>query len=603
MGKPFLFLFIFSICISSKSLFAQKDNSKRDTFFLAKKKGLLGRIGKSIASSPEAEPVKIANPYLKFNGKIIRDITIFPLTINQRFDDTSYRDLKYFERIGDALHKTTRPNVIKKNLFFSSGDKFLPLLVSDNERFLRDQVFLQDARIIVLEGTDDSVDIAVFTRDIFSIGGSVNVRSTSNVRSELREENIFGTGNTVKVNGLIDLDRSPAAGIGGELVLRNIGGTFLNSVSGFKTFSNSFSSNRFEENTYYSRLEKPLVTRYSQWTGAFEFSLNKTANAYSSDSLYAADFKYSYSSLDLWAGYNFGYKNAKGRDSEKRLRHLLAGRSFYNYFYQLPLKYDTLYDARFANLNGILFSYTLYRQNFYRTSFIYGFGRYEDLPVGLSASIIAGWTNKENLRRPYYGIEFEGTHFAGKSFNAYRLRAGGYRSGGDFEDVNLLMGIDHITRLKKLRPKWYSRKFVSFSYTKQVNPKLNEPLFLNNDFGLPYFANGDIHAEERTTLKLEFVYYNLTRILGFRFAPFMFGEASLLKPVKMTFPKSDLFSAFGAGIRARNENLVFGTIELRGFYFPRINEGMKNWKVDVTSKLRIKYNSNFIKKPAFINAN
>ncbi|HMK03134.1 MAG TPA: hypothetical protein VK489_03045, partial [Ferruginibacter sp.] len=104
----------------------------------------------------------------------------------------------------------------------------------------------------------------------------------------------------------------------------------------------------------------------------------------------------------------------------------------------------------------------------------------------------------------------------------------------------------------------------------------------------------------RATVKAESVFYNTKKILGFRFAPFVFGDMSLLKPVKMGLGQSDLYSAVGGGVRTRNENLVFGTIELRGYYFPRTNADMKEWKVEVKSSIRFRYRSSFIKRPDFI---
>ncbi|HRB23684.1 MAG TPA: hypothetical protein PLZ18_07925, partial [Ferruginibacter sp.] len=72
---------------------------------------------------------------------------------------------------------------------------------------------------------------------------------------------------------------------------------------------------------------------------------------------------------------------------------------------------NTHYNSSYADRNGALLSYTLYKQDFVRTSFIYGFGRYEDVPEGLSATITGGYTNVEGTKRPYYGLSFEGTDF------------------------------------------------------------------------------------------------------------------------------------------------------------------------------------------------
>ena len=606
MPNQFLFKFlIFSVAVFiSAPVSSQVKQVKEDTFFLAKQKGLLGKLGKSMVNSIQDEPVMIASSFLKYAGRTIRAIDVFPLGFHQKIDGYAV-DVKekFTTRIGISLHSISKASVIRKNLFFKEGERFLPLLVSDNEWFLRDQNFLQDARIFVFDVSDDSVDIVVLTRDVFSIGGNINI-NTKSARSEIREENVVGSGNEFSISGIYDRERSPGWGMGAELKLRNIMGSFLNWSSGVSTFNNSFSSNRYEENSYFTRVEKPLLNRYTQWIGSAEISFHKTMNGYHSDSFYHSFLKYAYSNLDVWGGYNIGYRNAKGKDSEKRLRHFVAGRTFYTYFDKLPVKYDSSYNSNFANLNGVLFSYSLYKQNFYRANFIYGFGRNEDVPIGLSAGLIVGWSNKQNQRRPYYGIEFEGTRFSSKRiFSSYKVRAGGYLTKGKLQDINLLVSIDHFTRLRRLNTQWLSRNFISFSYTRQLNSLLNEPLFLRSSFGLSYFPNGEIRADERATFKVESVFYNLTRILGFRFAPFVFGDLSLLRPINQPITQSDGYYAVGAGIRTRNESLVFGTIELRGYYFPRTMEGMRNWKIDITTKLRFRFNSNFIKKPDFIRAN
>ncbi len=113
----------------------------------------------------------------------------------------------------------------------------------------------------------------------------------------------------------------------------------------------------------------------------------------------------------------------------------------------------------------------------------------------------------------------------------------------------------------------------------------------------------NINADLRTTVKLESVFYNTDKILGFRLAPFIFTDFSALKPTKASINKSDLYSAIGGGIRTRNENLVFGTVELKGYYFPRTNGDMKGWKVELSTNIRFKYNSTFIRRPGFVNVN
>jgi hypothetical protein len=255
-----------------------------------------------------------------------------------------------------------------------------------------------------------------------------------------------------------------------------------------------------------------------------------------------------------------------------------------------------------------LTSLNFFRQVFYKTSFIYGFGRSEDIPEGFSAATTVGYIRTESgiidSRRPYGGIDLSLSNFRRKGLYVnYTLKLGGYLYRDHFEDVNMLFNVEHFTRLRKLNTRWFNRVFISTGITAQANPKLNAPLYLNGNFGLPYFSNDSLRSDLRATIKLETVFYNTTKILGFRFAPFLFSDGILLKPSTMNLKHSDVFTAIGGGVRTRNENLTFGTVELRAYYFPRTNGEMNPWKIEINSNIRFKFKSSFISRPDFIIAN
>lgn len=602
----FISLAIF--CLYAPDGFAQ-DKKASDTLKAQSKRRLVTRLMKSISRSSEPlQPVKSVNPFLQHKGKIIRSISIIPLGFDRNLYDTSKVKKNYPTEVANQVHRNSTVRLIRKNLFFDEGDKVLPLLLADNERFLRDQDFLQDALILVgrTDFSKDSIDIVIFTKDVFSIGFGGSLGGLSRARIELREENLAGTGDKLTLGSMYDKNRDPHFGQNAEFVRRNIHGSFINWTIGFKSYNDEIATGRKEENHYYTKIEKPLVSRYSEWTGAVELSLNRTANNYLSDSasLYSMNYEYSYHVFDLWGGYNFGSRIRMQDDSKKRLRHFVGMRSFYTKFEKIPGVYKDSFDYKYSDINGALISYSLYRQNFYRTNFIYGFGRNEDVPEGINATVIGGYTNKEGIRRAYYGLDFDATHYSTRGFfSSYTVRAGSFVNNRKLEDIDLLLGIDHFTRLRMLGNNWRNRNFLSIYYTKQYKTRLNEPLFLSSAYGLPYFRNGDLSSDTRATVKAEGVFYNLKKIAGFRVAPFIFSDLSFLKPSKGAFGQTKLYSAYGGGFRMRNENLIFGTIEVRAYIFPKPVFGMRNWKLDATTNLRFKYNSSFIRRPEFVVAN
>ena len=57
---------------------------------------------------------------------------------------------------------------------FHEGDTISPLKLSDNERFLRELPYIDDARILVVPVSDNEADIIVITKDVYSLGAKVN---------------------------------------------------------------------------------------------------------------------------------------------------------------------------------------------------------------------------------------------------------------------------------------------------------------------------------------------------------------------------------------------------------------------------------------------
>jgi hypothetical protein len=151
MIKKCCYIFIgFSVLIlNCKSVAAQNNPIQEDTFFLAKKKGILGRLGKSISTTPPDEtPVKVENPFLKYKGKIIRHVETVALGFDYDIDDTLEIKNNLAVRASKFFHKNTTDKVIERNLFFKTGDRLSPYLLADNERFLRELVYIKRRKYI-----------------------------------------------------------------------------------------------------------------------------------------------------------------------------------------------------------------------------------------------------------------------------------------------------------------------------------------------------------------------------------------------------------------------------------------------------------------------
>src|SRR5690606_38285853 len=115
-----------------------KTEEKKDSFFLAKKKGILGRIGRSISKKDEpVSPVSSKRTYKQFHGKKIRHIIIKPVGFNYIMGDSVKQKNSLPVRVANSLHVNSSTELIRKNLFFKEGQNFYSLQVADNDRYLR----------------------------------------------------------------------------------------------------------------------------------------------------------------------------------------------------------------------------------------------------------------------------------------------------------------------------------------------------------------------------------------------------------------------------------------------------------------------------------
>ena len=147
------------------------------------------------------------------------------------------------------------------------------------------------------------------------------------------------------------------------------------------------------------------------------------------------------------------------------------------------------------------------------------------------------------------------------------------------------------------------RQYFRISYTKQFNRIGLDPLYIKNVFGLRYISLDSASGNQRFSLHTETIFFIKLRLLGFKFAPFASADIAHFIPENKNASNSGFYSGFGGGIRTRNENIIFGTIELRFMYFPRKSEQHNSFKFTISTNLRSRYNSNYVKAPNIIQVN
>jgi len=601
-------LLCLTFILISLQLYAQKDTSvpqNRIDSFLNRQKGLLGEIAETLRADTTEEKEKGMQrgdeAFQRFTNRVIRIITVQSLDFGISIGDTSRRINNSLTHLANWLHNNTKEKVIRHNLFFNNYDRVSPFLLANNERYLRNLPYIQDAKIVLrpVRNHPDSVDVAIFVKDVFSIGGNIRLHSYQSLSATVQEDNFVGWGDRLQFQTLFDQRRRPVFGYGMSYIKRNVAGSFIDLSGGYLNFSPAFNTGRKEENTGFVRMEKPFVDPYSLWTWSAAAELHSTSNMFGLDSVFDNQLKYKYRLLDGWIGRNLTTRRVNSEKEFNRYRFLVSLRIMDQKFIQKPYQYISQYKYSFANTFAVLGALSAYKQRFYKTSYIYGFGRNEDLPSGVEVSLVSGFTRKEDRKRLYSALSFNYNYVTEKErFLNYSVGAGSSFYKGKPEDVSLTGSIEYFGRLHQWN-RWKQRIFINGSAAHQLNPLMDEPLYLESSYGLPGYNNEWVPGHSRISLKMESVFFSPLSILYFRFAPFVFGNLAFFK----TGSYQKTVPMIGGGIRCRNESLVLGTIELKGTYYLKEDLTGTKYSIGIRSNLRYRYNQNFIKKPQFIEVN
>jgi hypothetical protein len=542
---------------------------------------------------------KAESPFQVYEGKIIRHIYIRGYGFEQTFTDTSKRLQYAGTRILNHLHRKTRDWVIRDAMFVKEGTPVDAYRLADNERLIRSLNYIQDARILVtpVSESPDSVDLVVVVKDLFSISGAIGSLGYPpfSFRGNISEQNFLGMGQ--RIQGGMNLEQARTPNFGPQLLYSksNIAHSFVNVTASYTQINSNMYNGTPDETAWFVTLTRPLYAPYAHLAGGFTFGKFQNFNVYhQADSLF---YKYDYHTQDGWIGWNIGSKSFLS-NTAVRDRRFLAFRYFRDDFDSVPKQVGfNTFNFRFNDREAALTSFTFFREDFYKTNYIYGFGTTEDIPKGYNVALTSGWYRQLYLNRWYTGVDANEYVVSKRgAFVQFFLRSGMFLYKGTPQDASFLIGASYYSPLFMF-DNVKIRQYINFSYTRLINRVGLDPLTINNVFGLRYFTNDSTSGIQRVTLHSETTFFLNYKLLGFKFAPFVFGDVSFLTPQSGSIVKSDLYDGVGAGMRTRNENLVFNTIEFRAVWFPRNTEYNRSFKIMINTGIQFRYNNTYVRQP------
>jgi hypothetical protein len=114
------------------------------------------------------------------------------------------------------------------------------------------------------------------------------------------------------------------------------------------------------------------------------------------------------------------------------------------------------------------------------------------------------------------------------------------------------------------------RNFLNAEYTRGFDRYYDESLTFIRDDGFSGFRNDSIGNTQRLAINFETVLFSSVDFYGFRFALFGFAGAGILFGTNQLVARGEFVSAFGLGIRVRNDNLILNTLQVRLGFFPDV---------------------------------
>ena len=164
--------------------------------------------GTAVSSAELNSPQPLPEPaQLESTGAVIGDILIDPQNI---FNLADPKEDKSVFRLANRLHIKTREAVVRQQLLFKPGDRYSQRALEESERILRAARYIYDASVRPVAYHDGRVDIAVTTRDVWTLNPGVSFGrkgGQSTFGFELEELNILGTGTSISASHKSGVDR------------------------------------------------------------------------------------------------------------------------------------------------------------------------------------------------------------------------------------------------------------------------------------------------------------------------------------------------------------------------------------------------------------
>ncbi len=528
-----------------------------------------------------------------FAGKTIRDINIKVLPpYGASVYDTLYqeKDLEKYKSIANIIHMRTSERIIRKQITLKPGMPVNPFELVQNEILLRQLDYIDDAVItpVGLEHDSTMVDLLLVCKDEFSWGGEIETNFLNAFSMEVENKNFLTLGHVVRYR--FGYKGTQEKEWGNRLEYK------INSLWGTHVDFRGYYRNDYLEKLVTLEISRQFLTTKTKWAGGIS-----GARVYYSDALpdprkiRLVDTLFDYRSGDIWMGRSFILDS---RHSYNR-NFYLTGRFYATTFDNCPVVLPHTNQLYYDRLN-FLMAFTYVKIKYYKANLIYDFGRTEDVPTGLYASIITGFEQNDFRNSGYVGLEYRYSHFSKytERFYAVQTAVGSYINDNGLEQGFVKLNANHISNLISVG-KCKLRYYNNINYLAGVRRYEADDLYMQ-DYNIRGFDSDSLKGIQKLSGSVSATLFLPFIRKGCRMSVSGFMEAGVIAPEKQSLFESKAYLGLGMELNLRNDNVIFKNVSFRLAFYPRVPADVRSVQAVLFGGPKSKFYDYRVSKPQLV---
>lgn len=500
--------------------------------------------------------------YRDFEGKMIRKIdlvTLDPFGFSEK--DTNRIPRNWAEKTGNSIHVKTKKIAIRNVLLIRENTPLDSLLVKESLRLVRTQSYIGRVAITMrlTAKNSDSVDVSIRVLDTWSLLPRISVSDTK-TSLQLNERNFFGSGHTLNSRYQKRYEDGKSA-YKLEYVVPNVKNTFiLGKLDYFKDLEGNYGK------TF--SVSRPFYSPFAKWAGGVDWYQQFRTDTLVDANLVYAKQSFKFNSADFWGGHAIGI--SRNNDENSRVTNLIVSGRFFNldYLESPTVEYDSIdfYSSEHFFLSGIGISTRKYVEDKY----IFKNGVTEDVPIGKTFGITAGYQFKNGLGRFYLGSQLSFGNYFKWGFLSFNFELGTFFNKSVTDQTAFTFQANYFTNLIPLG-RWKLRQFVKPQLVVGIHRQnsIGDQLSINDDYGIQGFKSA-IYGNQKAQLTFQTQTYSPWNILGFRLNPYFNYTIAVLGDQTRRWDESKAYSKIGIGLIINNDYLIFRTFQISLAYYPTI---------------------------------